>query len=345
MEYVDKQIELEMTERKAREDLNAFKKQYNYFSNSSSSNRADGENNHRDREGNRDRDGHRGDRDRNHTSNGNRSGRGGGGGGGVEGNGAWGHHDEDHRDNRGEKRDGNQSRHGNSNSKGNTGERNQRSNSGNTKEKDTGKVNTKGKVADTSAQQGAPALSKSRGRAADTEAPLIAIPPPSSAAVGSDNSSSIPVSRQVTKNRSSRVKSDNYDAEDQRDDNANSKSNSRNRRRTGAAVLNVVDSQPVAGLNVNTGDTAFALVAAAAAARNAPKMEKKNGSSIAQEASTEPLEKLLRKPRNSSTVKEGKSPDSSATTFTVVLPSNPPAEGKSDGKFTQKNILPFSFSA
>ena len=343
MEYVDKQIELEMTERKAREDLNAFKKQYNYFSNSSS-NRADGENSNRDREGNRDRDGHKGDRDRNHTSNGNRGGRG-GGGGGVEGNGAWGHHDEDHRDNRGEKRDGNSNRHGASNSKGNTGDRNQRTNTGNSKEKDNGKVNTRGKAADTSAQQGAPALPKSRGRVADTEAPLIAIPPPPSAAVGSDNSSSVPVSRQVTKNRNSRVKSDNYDAEDQRDDNANpltAKNSSRNRRRTGAAVLNVVDSLPVAGLNVNTGDTAFALVAAAAAARNAPKMEKKNnGSSIAQEASTEPLEKLLRKPRNNSAVKEVKSPDSSATTFTVVLPSNPPSEGKSDGKSDENNILPF----
>lgn len=335
MEYVDKQIEIEMTERKAREDLNAFKKQYNYFSNSSSSNRSDVETNQRDREGNRDREGSRGDRDRYQNSNGNRGGR---GSGGVEGNGAWGHHDEDHRDNRGEKRESNR-RQGTSNSKGSTAERSSRNSSGNAKEKDTGKVsaNTKGKIADASTVQSVPYLVKSRGRAGDSEAPLITIPPPAAAAI--ENSGSVPVSRQVTKNRSSRGKPDDYDVEDQRDDNAHPstvKGSSKNRRRVGAVILNDAENLTVANLNLNTGDAAFAQAAAAAAARNAPKMEKKNGSSPVQETSVEPLEKLVRKPRNnSSSAKEGKSPDSSPTTFTVVLPSNPQAENKTDG-----NVIP-----
>ena len=317
MEYVDKQIEIEMTERKAREDLYAFKKQYNYFNNSSSSNRPEGEGGKEGREG---RDGRDRDGNRERGGNGNRGGRGGGGGegrGGAEASGTWGHHDENHRDsnNRGERR-GDRDR-GDRYSKGGAnastgGDRNGRNNSA---PKDKEKDNSGGGKASVSARVvkavdplltiPAPSNAKSKNRGGDSEAPLIAIPPPASF----DDAGGITrqANRRGNKSKTETVKAD---VEPEAAGSRNKDRDSR-RKRGGATTLDSAFSN-LSVPDATAGQKAFENAAAANAAMNAPKMEKKvvptnvDGGDKGQ--GHEPLEKHVRKGRTGTNraAKEGK---------------------------------------
>ena len=316
MEYVDKQIEIEMTERKAREDLSAFKKQYNLYSPNS---RGDGEGrgDGRDRgEGNRERgNGNRGARG---GDRGRGGGGGGGGGGGAEGTGAWGHHDEDHRDstNNGNRRDrddrygGRGGGGGGGNSKGAV-----------SKEKSAG-TSRSVKASDSGNAPSSESRSKNRGGA--SEAPLIAIPLPPTSHDEGGGSSNRQANRRGNKSKVEPVKIEEPEG---------AKSEGK-RRRAGAATVDGAESS-LANMSISsdsTGARAFEVAAAASAAKNAPKMEKKIVDRDSNDKDkADAADKASRKTRNtnsngngygSAASKDAKA-DATPTTFTVVLNVDP----------------------
>ena len=319
MEYVDKQIEIEMTERKAREDLYAFKKQYNYFNNSSSSNRPEGEGGKEGREGRDGRDGRDREGNRERGGNGNRGGRGEGRGegrGGAEASGTWGHHDENHRDsnNRGERRgDRDRGDRGDRYSKGGAGaagggERNVRNNSA-AKDKDSsgGKASISARVVkavDPLLSIPAPSNTKSKNRGGDSEAPLIAIPPPAS--FDDAGSMTRQANRRGNKSKTETVKAD---VEPDATGTLRNKERDSKRKRGGATTLDSAFSN-LSIPDATAGQKAFENAAAASAAMNAPKMEKKVMPTNVEggDKAHEPLEKLIRKGRTGSNgvAKEGK---------------------------------------
>lgn len=342
MEYVDKQIEIEMTERKAREDLSAFKKQYNLYS---PNGRGDGEERRdgRDRgEGNRDRgNGNRGargnDRGRGGGGGGERGGGGGerGGGGGAEGTGAWGHHDEDHRDsnNNGNRRDRDDRYSGRGGGGGGGGggqDRNSNSKGSGNKDKVAGTARAaKPSPSDNAANTNTDSRSKNRGGV--SEPPLIAIPHPPSSLDDAAGSSNRQANRRGNRSKADPVKSE--EAEGVKSDGK--------RRRAGAATIDGAEAG-ISGMTLSadsTGARAFEVAAAASAAKNAPKMEKKvvdRDSTDKDKAETTDKNRKNRNTSgngngNGSTASKDTKAEATPTTFTVVLNVDPKTtEGEAD---------------